>query len=133
MKRYELQPTDLKTAGGPTEERKASDLETEVKCDPTFEPTRFVMTPDSVHNDFAERGFDQALMLWIWFQQIGQAHYLPAKGKNPAQFVCAVSLTHAEILERYPKKGRSRKWLSDRLKEIGEVTGLYCPKCGERL
>ena len=86
---------------------------------------RMVMTPDSVHNDFAERGFDQALSLWIWFQQIGQVHYLPAKGKNPANFVCAVSLTRAEILERYPRKGRSRKWLSDRLKEIDQVTGLY--------
>ena len=89
------------------------------------EPTRFVMTPDSVHNAFAERGFDQACLLWIWFQQIGQAHYLTAKGKNPAKWVCAESLTHAEILERYPRKGRSRKWLSDRLKEIDQVTGLY--------
>jgi hypothetical protein len=41
MKKYELQPTDLKTPGGPTEELKASDLKTEVKCDPTFhDPTR---------------------------------------------------------------------------------------------
>jgi len=88
------------------------------------EPTRFVMTPDSVHNDFVEQGFDQALSLWIWFQQIGQAHYVKAKGKKPARWVCAESLTHAEILERYPRKERSRKWLSDRLKEIEHVTGL---------
>jgi hypothetical protein len=31
MKKYELQPTDLTTPGGPTEERKFSDLKTEVE------------------------------------------------------------------------------------------------------
>jgi len=89
------------------------------------DPVGFVMAPHEVTDAFMERGFEQALALWIWLQKPGQAHYVKAKGKNPAKWVCAESLTHAEILERYPKQGRSRKWLSDRLKEIEQVTGLY--------
>ena len=97
--------------------------------------SRFVAVPENVSALFRAKGYEKAMSLWVFLQETGRLSF--SSSKASISYVAATrGWTMPELAAEYSigrAKPVNRDWISDRLKEIEETTGLTTEKAYDPL